>query len=113
MIRTLYPYRSYVDDSDIAKRFIDECCEFEDLQQGERAKWHLPLGERLETAFRAWVKEEEVSSSLTAQALKKRIVLYADGANHLVEAGRFTDKTVQDKGQFKGLSGVRLKHLLH
>jgi hypothetical protein len=36
--------KAYVDDSNIAKRFIDECCEFKHLQQGERAKWHLPLG---------------------------------------------------------------------
>jgi hypothetical protein len=67
------------------------------------------LGERLEAAFRTWIREEDVSSSLTPQSLKKRIIMYADGANHLVEDGRFTDKTVQDKGQFKGLSGVRLK----
>jgi phage/plasmid-associated DNA primase len=101
--------KAYVNDSDIGKRFNEECCEFEELQQGARAKWHLALGERLGDGFRTWIREEELSSSLTAQALKKRVVLYADGANHTVEDGRFTDKTVQDKGQFKGLSGVRLK----
>jgi hypothetical protein len=99
-------------DNNVAKRFIKECLEFEELHPGAPATWHLPSGERLGDAFRTWIKEEEVSSSLTAQALKKRIVLYADGANHKVEDGRFTDKTVQDKGQFKGLSGVRLKAVL-
>lgn len=101
--------KGYINDNDIAKRFIEDCLEFEELQPGARATWHLPLGERLEDAFRTWVREEDVSSSLTAQALKKRIILYADGANYVVEAGRFTDKTVQSKGQFKGLSGVHLK----
>ena len=101
--------KAYVNDNDIAKRFIEECCEFEELEHGAKATWHLAIGERLGDAFRAWAKEEEISSSLTAQAVKKRIVRYADGANHVVEDGRFTDKTVQDKGQFKGLSGIRLK----
>jgi phage/plasmid-associated DNA primase len=101
--------KAYVKDNDVGKRFIEECCEFEELQQGAPAKWHMALGERLGDAFRAWIEEEEISSSLSAQALKKRILLYADGANYRVEDGRFTDRDVQDRGQFKGLSGVRLK----
>jgi hypothetical protein len=104
--------KAYVMDNDVAKRFIEECLEFEELQPGAPVTWHLPTGERLGDAFPTWIREEEISSSLTAQAVKKRVVLYADGANHTVEDGRFTDKTVQDKGQFKGLSGVRLKDAL-
>jgi P4 family phage/plasmid primase-like protien len=104
--------KAYVMDNDVAKRFIEGCLEFEELQPGAPATWHLPSGEGLNDAFRTWIREEEISSSLTAQAVKKRVVLYADGANHTVEDGRFTDKTVQDKGQFKGLSGVRLKDAL-
>jgi phage/plasmid-associated DNA primase len=101
--------KAYVNDNDAGKRFIKECCEFEELEEGARAQWHLALGKRLGDAFRAWMKEEKISSCLSAQALKKGILLYADGANYRVEDGRFTDRCVQDREQFKGLSGVRLK----
>ncbi|GAQ86808.1 hypothetical protein KFL_003120140 [Klebsormidium nitens] len=101
--------KAYVNDADVAKRFIEECLEFEELHPGQRATWHLAGGERLQEAFQTWIKEEDVSSSITATALKKRVVLYADGGNHQVATGRFTDKKVQLRGQFKGLSGVRLR----
>lgn len=101
--------KAYVQSSDIAARWIADCLEFEDIQQGARPTWHLALGERLGGAFRAWLKEEDLTSSLSANALKKRILLFADGANRDLEDGRFTDKQIQPRGQFKGLAGVRMK----
>jgi P4 family phage/plasmid primase-like protien len=100
--------RAYINDSDIARRWIVDCLEFEDIQPGERATWHLAIGERLGEVFRAWLKEEDLTSSLSATALKKRILDYAEGKNRVVADGRFTDSQVQSRGQFKGLSGVRL-----
>lgn len=101
--------KAYVQDSDIARRWIVDYLEFEDIQPGARPTWHLALGERLGGAFRAWLKEEDLTSSLSATALKRRIMLFADGANRPLEDGRFTDKRVQERGQFKGLAGIRLK----
>ncbi|GAQ92722.1 hypothetical protein KFL_011090010 [Klebsormidium nitens] len=101
--------KAYEQDSDIAMRWIMDQLEFEDIEPGARPTWHLALGERLGGAFRAWLREEDLTSSLSATALKKRIVLYADGANRVLEDGRFTDRQIQERGQFKGLAGVRLK----
>jgi phage/plasmid-associated DNA primase len=101
--------KAYVQSSDIAARWMAECLEFEDIQPGARPTWHLALGERLGGAFRAWLKEEDLSSSLTATALKKRILLFAEGANRELEEGQFTDRNVKERGQFRGLAGVRLK----
>jgi hypothetical protein len=99
----------YINDSDIARRWIEECLEFEDIRPGAKPTWHLAVGERLGEAFRAWLKEEDLTSSLSATALKKRILEYAEGKNWVVADGRFRDSQVQYRGQFKGLSGVRLK----
>jgi hypothetical protein len=99
--------KGYISDLDLGKRFIEDCLEFK--APDNQSTYSLGLGQSLGDAFKSWTQKEGLSSSLTPTALKKRIILYADGSNFQIEDGKYVDHSILLRGQFKGLLKVRLK----